>query len=109
MHVQVAQAKNVDLLNQMHQLRLENEKTQAALTDSHALETRAAFVTVRQVLGSPLPAGPPPVVASESDEGGLVGRRPGRRQETLSPTVAHVRSQCDGGDKREGSACDDAN
>ena len=62
MHVQVAQAKNVDLLNQMHQLRLENEKTQAALTDSHALETRAAFVTVRQVLGSPLPAGPPPVV-----------------------------------------------
>jgi hypothetical protein len=52
---QVAQAKNVDLLNQMHQLRLENEKTQAALTDSHALETRAAFVTVRQVLlcGSP--------------------------------------------------------
>ena len=47
--LQVAQAKNVDLLNQMHQLRLENEKTQAALTDSHSMETRAAFVAVRQV------------------------------------------------------------
>jgi myosin heavy subunit len=47
--VQVTQAKNLDLVNQMHSVRMENERRQAALSDSHAMETRAAFMTVREV------------------------------------------------------------
>ena len=47
--LQMAEAKNVDLVNQMHSLRVEHERDFAALTDSHSMETRAAFHTVREV------------------------------------------------------------
>jgi hypothetical protein len=47
--VQLAQAKNVDLLRQMHQVRLDNEKALASLADVHSMETRMAFNTLRQV------------------------------------------------------------
>jgi chromosome segregation ATPase len=47
--VQLAQAKNVNLLRQMHQVRLDHEQSQAALADVHSMETRIAFNTLRQI------------------------------------------------------------
>jgi hypothetical protein len=43
------QAKNVQLLTDMHELRLDNGITQAALADSHNMQTRTAFMHVREV------------------------------------------------------------
>ena len=58
------QAKNVQLVNEMHEIRIDNGITQAALADSHNMQTRTAFMHVREVEDTPsrtrtLPSKPP--------------------------------------------------